>query len=197
MPLLLCPTAATPVSPGTSGNEGPFGLFGTADRSYIRTCLNGRSITGSYLYNGWFYADVPASVPDGVTDWATSDGEPEYATNYFPAEAAVDMPSQTPVFMDGPWTDAWPLETDPPATDLYAGASGLMGTEFGRVTIIRHGTRPATPNAGSNGTWQSLPPRGGINIALNDGHVELAKIASLRNYYWHRYWNTTVANSQP
>jgi prepilin-type N-terminal cleavage/methylation domain-containing protein/prepilin-type processing-associated H-X9-DG protein len=195
--LLLCPTATTPVTSGMNPNEGPFGLFGTADRAYIRTCLNGRSIQSSYLYNGWFYADVPANAPDGQTDWATSDGEPDFATNYFSNEQAVQMPDQTPVLMDGPWTDAWPLETDPPSEDLYTGASGLMGTEFGRVTIIRHGTRTATPNAESDGTWQNLPPRGGINIGMNDGHVEFAKIAALRSYYWHRYWNQSVANSTP
>jgi hypothetical protein len=32
---------------------------------------------------------------------------------------------------------------------------------------------------------------------MNDGHVEFSKIAALRNYDWHRYWNKTVANSQP
>jgi hypothetical protein len=172
-------------------------LFGTADRSYIRTCLNRKSIYSSYLYNGWFYADVPRGRPDDQTDWATSDGEPEFATNYFSNEAAVQMPSQTPVLMDGPWSDAWPLETDPPAQDLYAGSTGLMGTEFGRVTIIRHGGRPATPNADSDGTWQSLPPRGGINIGMNDGHVDFAKIATLRNYYWNLHWNVAVANLTP
>jgi prepilin-type N-terminal cleavage/methylation domain-containing protein len=195
--LLLCPTATTPVTSGMNPNEGPFGLFGTADRSYLRTCLNGRSINGSYLYNGWFYADVPAGVPDGVTDWATSDGEPDYATNYFPSEGAVEMPSLTPVLMDGPWTDAWPLETDPPSNDLYTGSVGLMGTEFGRVTILRHGGKPALPGSDSDGTWQSLPARGGINLGMNDGHVEFAKLSALRNYYWHRYWNPSAAAATP
>ena len=106
MPLMLCPTASTPVSPGTSGNEASFGMFGTADRAYVRNCLNGRSIVCSYLYNGWFYADVPRITPDDQVDWATSDGEPDYVTNYFMNEEAVQMPSQTPVLMDGPWSDA-------------------------------------------------------------------------------------------
>jgi prepilin-type N-terminal cleavage/methylation domain-containing protein/prepilin-type processing-associated H-X9-DG protein len=197
LPLLLCPTASTPVSPGTSGNEASFGLFGTADRSYIRTCLNGRSINSSYLYNGWFYANVPRGTPDDQVDWATSDGQPDYATNYFSNESVVEMPSQTPVLMDGPWSDAWPLETDPPAENLYTGSSGLMGTEFGRVTILRHGGKPALPGADTDGTWQSLPLRGGINIGMNDGHVEFAKIAALRSYYWHLYWKQSLAASTP
>ena len=46
------------------------------------------------------------------------------------------MPSQTPVLLDGTWSDAWPLETDPPAGNLYFGSGGyMMGTEMGRVTI--------------------------------------------------------------
>jgi prepilin-type processing-associated H-X9-DG protein len=107
------------------------------------------------------------------------------------------MPSLTPVLMDGPWTDAWPLETDPPSDDLYTGSVGLMGTEFGRVTIIRHGGRPAVPGSDADGNWQTLPARGGINIGMNDGHVEFATLPALRNYYWHRYWNKAVASSTP
>ena len=44
LPLLLCPIASTPVTSGMGETEGTFGLFGTADRSYIRICLNGRPI---------------------------------------------------------------------------------------------------------------------------------------------------------
>jgi prepilin-type N-terminal cleavage/methylation domain-containing protein len=197
LPLLLCPTASTPVSPGASSSEASYGLFGTADRNYIRTCLNGRSINSSYLYNGWFYANVPRVTPDDQVDWATSDGLPDYATNYFVKEAAVQMPSQTPVLLDGTWSDAWPLETDPPAGNLYTGSSGMIGTEFGRVTIIRHGGKPALPDADTDGNWQSLPARGGINVGMNDGHVEFATLPGLRNYFWHLNWNKSVANSMP
>jgi prepilin-type N-terminal cleavage/methylation domain-containing protein/prepilin-type processing-associated H-X9-DG protein len=196
LPLLLCPTATTPVTPGMGETEGTFGSFGTADRSYIRICLNNQPIQSSYLYNGWLYAREPTA--DDVTGWATSDGYPNYVTNYFQAESAVQMPSQTPVLLDGTWSDAWPLETDPPAWNLYFGSGGyMMGTEMGRVTIARHGGRPALPNAESDGTWQSLPARGGINIGMNDGHVEFAKFAALRSYFWHRYWNQSVASSTP
>jgi prepilin-type N-terminal cleavage/methylation domain-containing protein/prepilin-type processing-associated H-X9-DG protein len=195
--LLLCPTAATPVTPGTSDNEASYGMFGTADRCYSRICLNGRTINSSYLYNGWFYANVPRVTPDDQVDWATSDGLPEYATNYYDKETAIQMPSQTPVLMDGTWSDAWPLETDPPAGNLYVGSSGMMGMEFGRVTIIRHGGRPALPDDETDGNWQTLPPRGGINIGMADGHVEFSTLPALRGYYWHDYWNLSVANSTP
>jgi prepilin-type N-terminal cleavage/methylation domain-containing protein/prepilin-type processing-associated H-X9-DG protein len=192
LPLLLCPIASTPVTQGMGETEGTFGLFGTADRCYIRICLNGRPIESSYLYNGWFYAREPTA--DDITGWATSDGYPNYVTNYFSNESAVQMPSQTPVLLDGTWSDAWPLETDPPAGNLYFGSGGyMMGTEMGRVTIARHGGRPALPNADYDGDLKTSPPRGAINIGMTDGHVELAKLPALWNYYWHLNWKQPAA----
>lgn len=36
-------------------------------------------------------------------------------------ETMIRNPSETPVFCDAVWVDLWPLETDPPADDLYDG----------------------------------------------------------------------------
>jgi hypothetical protein len=47
VPLLLCPTASTPVTSGLGETEGTFGMFGTADRCYIRICLNNLPIQSS------------------------------------------------------------------------------------------------------------------------------------------------------
>jgi len=191
LPLLLCPTAALPANAGMGETTGSFGQFGTADRCYIRNCANGRAISSSYLYNGWFYAQAP--TPADEAGWATSDGYPTYATNYFPNESAVRMPSQTPVLMDGTWSDAWPLESDPAAGNLYFGSGGQMiGTEMGRIMILRHGGRLAPPDADYDADWPSLPPRGGINIGMTDGHVELATMPALRSYYWHLNWNKSA-----
>ncbi len=108
------------------------------------------------------------------------------------------MPSQTPVLLDGTWSDAWPLETDPPAGNLYFGSGGyMMGTEMGRVTIARHGGRPALPNADYDGDLQTSPPRGAINIGMTDGHIELAKLPALWTYYWHLNWKGPAAASTP
>jgi prepilin-type N-terminal cleavage/methylation domain-containing protein/prepilin-type processing-associated H-X9-DG protein len=190
LPLLLCPIASTPVTQGMGETEGTFGLYGTADRCYIRTCANGRSIDSSYLYNGWFYAGEPTA--EDVTVWATSDGYPNYVTNYFSNESAIQMPSQTPVLLDGTWSDAWPLETDPPAENLYFGSGGYS-PEMGRVTIARHGGRPAVPNADYDADWKTSPPGGAINIGMTDGHVELAKLPALWSYYWHLNWKQPAA----
>jgi prepilin-type N-terminal cleavage/methylation domain-containing protein len=192
LPLLLCPTATTPAAPGMGETTGTFGLYGTADHCYARICANGKSIESSYLYNGWFYAGAGETMT--VSSWATSDGYPEYATNYFLKESAVQKPSQTPVLLDGTWSDAWPLETDSPAKNLYFGAGGqMMGTELGRFTIARHGSKPASPNANYDGDWKTSPPRGAINVGLTDGHIELAKLPTLWSYYWHLNWNEAIA----
>src|SRR5450432_1429537 len=106
-PVLLCPTASDPVTSGMGETEGTFGQFGTADRCYIRKCGNGRAIQSSYLYNGWFYAQAPNAADNA--GWATSDGYPDYVADYFPKESSIQMPSQTPVILDGTWSDAWPL----------------------------------------------------------------------------------------
>jgi prepilin-type N-terminal cleavage/methylation domain-containing protein/prepilin-type processing-associated H-X9-DG protein len=196
LPLLLCPTASTPVTPGMGETEGTFGRFGTADRCYVRKCGNGRLIASSYLYNGWFYAQEPSS--NDIAGWSTSDGYPDYVADYFSKESAIQMPSQTPVILDGTWSDAWPLETDPPAGNLYFGSGGRMiGTEMGRAMILRHGGKPAQPDADTAGDWQSLPSRGGINLGMTDGHVEFATLSAFRNYYWHLNWNTSAAAPPP
>ena len=192
MPLLLCPTAATPVTEdmNTTGSLGPggFGLFGTADRCYIRLCRNGLAIKSSYQYNGWLFVATNSAHGSG-------DGYPDYEADYFPKDSSIQKPTQTPVLADGTWDDAWPLEKDPPAEDLYRGVGGYtMGYEMGRFTIARHGgVNPAQASNEYSGDWKTSPPRGAINIALTDGHVELAKLPALWGYYWHRDWNAAIA----
>jgi prepilin-type processing-associated H-X9-DG protein len=119
-------------------------------------------------------------------------------TNYFSKESAIQKPSQTPVLLDGTWSDAWPLETDPPADNLYFGSGGQgIGTEMGRITIARHGGRPATPDADHDVDWKTSPPGGAINIGMADGHVELARLPALWNYSWHLNWDESAAASSP
>ena len=196
LPLLLCPTAKTLVTPNLGETEGPFGRFGTADRSYTRNCSNGRPISSSYLYNGWFYAQEPTAADNAV--YATSDGYPGYVGDYFPKESAIQKPSQTPVLLDGTWSDAWPLETDPPAGNLYFGSGGQMiGTEMARVMISRHGGRPARPDATTAGSWLNVPARGGINLGMTDGHVEFTTLSKVQIFYWHLNWNIPSAAHSP
>ena len=80
--------------------------------------------------------------------------------------------------------DLWPLETDPPARNLYnplySSTSGM-----GRCTVARHGAGPTRAPV-SFPAGQVLP--GGINMGLADGHAELVKLQNLWNYYWHLGW---------
>jgi len=191
LPILLCPTASTPVTPdlGTTGglDPGDFGLFGTADRCYRRLCSNGLEVDSSYQYNGWLFVSVKSGG-------ATGDGHPDYDTNYFIKDSSVQKTSQTPVLADGTWDDAWPLEKDPPADDLYAGSGGnQIGSEMGRYTIQRHGGVNPAKAGNYTGDWQTSPPLGAINVGMADGHVELARLAVLWQYSWHRDWDETIA----
>jgi prepilin-type processing-associated H-X9-DG protein len=134
--------------------------------------------SGSYGYNGWLYPD------------SRVDGDYAVFPHYFATkEAAIRKPSLTPVFMDENWVDTWPLETDKPAADLYAGRPfSERGNELGRCTIARHGGR--TPASAPRNFPPSQPLPGAIQIAMFDGHVELVKLENLWNYEWHLSWQT-------
>jgi prepilin-type N-terminal cleavage/methylation domain-containing protein len=188
LPLLLCPTANTPVTPDLGTVSGSFGWYGTADRSYRRVCANGLEIKSSYQYNGWLFSMQDMSG-------GTGDGYPGYATNYFIKDSAVKNTSQTPVLGDGVWDDAWPLEIDLPAENLYFGGGDIkMNSEMGRYNIARHGGAiPGRNNSQPPASWKTSPPRGGIDLAFADGHAELVKLPALWGCYWHRNWDLNLA----
>jgi hypothetical protein len=99
----------------------------------------------------------------------------------FKKQSAIQHPTETPVFADCMWVDAWPLETDAPARNLYTGLFNVQG--INRFTIGRHGgvTPASAPRNMLPG--QALP--GTIMMGLADGHAEAVKLQNLWNYYWH------------
>ena len=101
----------------------------------------------------------------------------------------MEKPVNTPLFVDGPWVDAWPAENDSPSADLYNGYYGSHDNEMGRLTIARHGANAGSAPRNYKSAWQFGAPRGAIDMALGDGHVEAAKLANLWNYNWHRGWD--------
>jgi hypothetical protein len=137
---------------------------------------------GSYGYNGWLYS---GGTVDGVSGNRT---DVEF---FFQRESNIENPSQTPVFLDETWVDSWPLETDRPARDLYAGNSFYQRyNEIGRATIARHGgLAPAQAP-------RSVPPgvkmSGAINMGMADGRAQLVKLEDLWNYSWHVGWRIPV-----
>jgi prepilin-type N-terminal cleavage/methylation domain-containing protein/prepilin-type processing-associated H-X9-DG protein len=130
--------------------------------------------TGSYGLNGWCYADKAIGGPEAYL---------------FRKDSAISKPSQTPMFLDCIWVDLWPLATEPPARDLYAGAYN-SGTMMGRSTIARHGGRGAAGAPRNVPPGQPLP--GAVNMAMADGHSELVKINDLWDYYWHLHYQPPV-----
>jgi prepilin-type N-terminal cleavage/methylation domain-containing protein len=127
---------------------------------------------GSYGFNGWLYSDIAIRATE----------HPEYAIR---KEAAIQKPTQTPVFFDCMWVDTWPYADDRPTDNaplsLYAGDYQPAG--MGRLMIARHGGRSGASAPRNFPPTGKLP--GTINIGLADGHSEKAKLENLWTYYWH------------
>jgi hypothetical protein len=121
--LRLCPATheQSPLQsqdlPGNANTEWDFGSVVTPPMS------------GSYGFNGWLYSYAPAP------DFNSALTFPAFL---FHNPESIQKPSQTPVFFDADYIEAEPIESDPPATDLYTGkAVNTPGMQ--RCTIWRHG----------------------------------------------------------
>lgn len=125
---------------------------------------------GSYALNGYLYSLSPY-------------GDPK---NMFPNEFAVKNPVKTPYFADAIWVDAWPLEIDKPAVNLFNGDS-YAGGGVSRFAIPRHAAGSSSKGITAWNPKDKLP--GSINISFADNHVELVKLENLWSLYWHRNWN--------
>lgn len=143
----------------------------SATGTILRTWLvagDTRSYQGSYALNGYFYTDDPYADPK----------------KRFTAESDIKQPSKTPFFADAIWVDAWPLETDTPATDLYNGDSFAQGG-LSRIAIPRHSALPSA--AVHNFNKKNILP-GTVNVSFTDNHVEPIKLEGLWGLYWHKLW---------
>jgi prepilin-type N-terminal cleavage/methylation domain-containing protein len=131
------------------------------------------SAFGSYGYNGWLYS--------GQCTY----GDP---ADFFGKESAIQKSSQTPVFYDSTWVDAWPLVTDKPSSpcNLYSGGDFNQYIGMPRFLIARHGKGPATsaPQNINPAFTATLP--GSIEVGCYDSHVELVPLDGL---WWKFYWN--------
>jgi len=204
--VLLCPTAPEPAPTSVIPLLGAtIGQNGAANYCYVRnlpgTPVKGtsgwKSINSSYLNNGWLEtAPGGASSGDGgLIEQAHNIKDPGW---YFRNEASMRKPVLTPMFQDGPWFSAWPMESDGPAANLWSGSfsagnAGESGAynEMGLCTILRHGGKPANPGTKIN-TAAQLPKTGGVLVGLGDGHVEFSTLPNLWNYQWHNNWGTAV-----
>jgi len=163
----FCPVANEPAKRISRNPLNPD--YGTVDETWIWRTNGVTGYTGGYAFNGWFYGSGLFSTG--------SEGD----RNTFKKETDVQKPSQTPVFGDAMWVDAWPDTNDPPARNLYEGDG--PGGGLGRYCIARHGSRPASaPKKVAAGA----PLPGAVMLGMTDGHVEQALLNRLWFYYWHR-----------
>jgi len=165
--VLFCPSA-----PDKGNPNGLVNPPGTADGAWHWTISN-PTYAASYGINKWL-APTPGL--------ANSVANPQWL---YVNESSVLNTTLTPSFMDSSWINLDPLETDPPARNLYdPSSSGSEGMP--RVCIARHGGRPASNAPRSVPPGSVLP--GTINMGFVDGHAEQAKLQNLWTYYWHFNW---------
>jgi hypothetical protein len=158
--------------PPTTGNR-----LGTADESWVRwTADNKTMFSGGYGYNGWLYSDAAQHYPKTMP-----------AKYVFTKTSSIQDASRTPVFLDANWVDMSPLENEPPAPNLYAGAAFGRPT-MGRCTIARHGGAHPSSAPRKISPGQKLP--GAVLMGMADGHSTLVKLEDLWTYSWHVDWQT-------
>jgi len=186
-------TAAQAAAAGVRNFGSPGGTAGASDRAYvIALTVNspvGWNLASSYAANAWFYN----GSGDGATV-ASAYGATGPAW-IFNKDSAVQKSSLTPVFTEGCWQDACPGEQDFTAANLWLGSDPTKTSkyEMGRLTIQRHVVVASAAEKNHTAPWANSPPKGAINVAMFDGHVELSKLPNLYTYYWHRDWGKTVS----
>ncbi len=172
-----CPLAKDPT---TKPDFYPGDAYGTADQMWKWAPGGTTTNWGSYGYNGWLYTG----------NYTLSDGSLMGTPDSWKYGDKVLRTSEVPLFTDSVWIDAWPIETKPPATDLYNGD----GTKeyMTRFTIARHGGRPPG-SAPKNfpGTMASIPGLpGSVNVVFYDGHTDPVKLNALWTLQWHAGWTS-------
>jgi prepilin-type N-terminal cleavage/methylation domain-containing protein/prepilin-type processing-associated H-X9-DG protein len=123
---------------------------------------------GSYALNGYLYTASPYGDQSKM----------------FRSESDIERPSQTPYFADSIWVDAWPLENDLPARNLFDGDK-FAGGGLSRIAIPRHAASPGAASRNFN-PKDRLP--GAVNVGFADNHVELVRLENLWQLYWHKMW---------
>jgi prepilin-type N-terminal cleavage/methylation domain-containing protein/prepilin-type processing-associated H-X9-DG protein len=166
--VLFCPVAPATGNPTVNTS-------GRADSAWF-WALSTPAYASSYGFNKWLNSNPTVALPNGAAhpDW-----------NYL-KEASVRDGTVVPMFMDSAWINFDPVETDPPARNLYDPMSSSSSEGMPRVCIARHGGRPAS--AAPKSVLPGAPLPGTINVGFVDGHAEQVKLQNLWTYYWHLNW---------
>jgi prepilin-type N-terminal cleavage/methylation domain-containing protein len=186
--LFICPVTTQPAV-ATGGNT----IAGDVVTPWISVLpRNGtKAYLGSYGYNGWGFSDglgdgKGMTLPDGT-------GGP---TGYFVKDTGVKRPSQTPIFYDQTWTDAWPIETSPADANLHGNVGPTLpsggANSMKRITKSRHGSGGGAkaPTSATGLPVSQLP--GSIEMGFMDGHAENMPLRGLWSLYWHAKWNPAL-----
>ena len=166
----LCPTA--PYKRGKGGTSTTAWVWGTEFRKGTRE----PKWTGSYALNGWFYSG----------DWPNGAGLFPLVRNAFRLDTDVRHSSESPIFCDSMWVDAWPQERDRPASNLALGNAG-ENAGMSRITLARH-KYPAGNQSLPAIKYRDKPLPGAINLVFYDGHASLIPNERLWDYQWHKNW---------
>ena len=132
--------------------------------------------TGSYALNGWLYSG----------DWPDGAGLYPSVKNAFRLDSDVRYSSESPIFCDSMWVDAWPQEKDRAASNLTSGNAG-QNAGMARITLARHKYSAGNMALPSAQFKNSILP-GAINLVFYDGHAEMASNEKLWQFRWHKNW---------
>ena len=164
----VCP--ATTERPATKLDQGR--QEGWVDRTWLVYTDAKRYYQGSYAINGYLYSNSQYGLE-----------RPAY---FYKNESDITDATKTPYFGDSIWVDAWPVETDRPARNLYDGDK-FAGGGISRFAIPRHAASKAAASKNFNA---KSPLPGAISVSFADNHVETVKLDKLWNLTWGKGWKT-------
>ena len=165
----LCPEATTVDETKAAG--GPADVnFGTASNAWREARAgypypDGNPWEASYTFNGWMYTE------GGPTAAIAS-----ASTKRFQAFDRLSAASETPVFGDGMWRNAWPEDTEPAPASI---------------------TTPHTAGQGGVRTFASSRHQSKANIVFADGSAGPTPIEKLWQLSRHRQWQPTETVAMP
>jgi prepilin-type N-terminal cleavage/methylation domain-containing protein len=171
--LIICPSA-----PDKGVNPpGTINPVGTSDSAWHWNLEPPYVYASSYGFNKWLEDNT----------YNAEAGLPPDPRN-FVKEAAIQHPTQTPVFTDSVWINFYPDISDKPPQNLYNPGTSASGLP--RICIARHGDRPASAAPRSVKFGSTTLP-GSIVVQFYDGHVEPVKLPNLWQLYWNLTWTPT------
>lgn len=162
----LCPDAAQ-VDESQKGS-GDF-WFGTASSAWreSRSGYPEAPWVASYTFNAWMHSEGGPTSIGTITD-----------TNPYRYGTIdkVEVTSETPMFSDGMWREAWPQDDEPAPTTIFAphveGGNGVR-----TVASSRH--------------------KSTCSVSFADGNTQAVKIENLWSLRWNKLWQPTETVAMP